>query len=211
MNYLGWDAAPYRTVSLYASSDGTYPPYEIAYGGGLVAGYYKHDVTAATGSGMYVTDPMLGFCIDLLQRPSYLPATYDVVPLTEAPTPTFIGVPMTAAKADLLRELWGRHFSATMTSQQAAEFQLAVWEITFETSGVYDMSAGSVRSNNLNVGVNSLLNSLDGMGPMANLVALTHLQYQDMLTQIPVPAPGAISLGSLGAAIIGWLRSRKRL
>jgi hypothetical protein len=211
MNYLGWDAAPYRTVSLYADADGTYPPYDIAYGGGVVAGYYKHDVTAATGSGVYVPDPLMGFCIDLLEGPSYGGATYDVVPLTEAPTPTLIGTPITAAKAGLLEELWGRYYSTSMTGQQAAEFQLAVWEIVFETSGVYNIATGSLRSNDYNAGTNLLLNSLDGTGPMANLVALTHPQYQDMLTSIPVPAPGALWLGSLGTAVIGWLRSRKRL
>jgi hypothetical protein len=213
MNYLGWGAAPHATVSLYADTDGTYPPYEVAIGSGLVAGYYKHNVTATTGSGAYLDNPLLAFCMDLAQPPSYLSATYEVVPLTEAPNPTLIGVPMTAAKADLLAELWGRHFSATMTNQQAAQFQLAVWEIVFETSGTYDISSGSVWSGNLHSGTNALLNSLDGTGPMANLVALTHPQYQDMLARIvpPVPAPGAIFLAGVGTIIIGRLRSRRRL
>jgi hypothetical protein len=211
MNYLGLDAAPYSTVSLYADAGGTYPPYDIAYGGGVVAGYYKHDVSAATGSGLRVADPMLGFCIDLSQPPSYLAATYDVVPLTEAPTPTLIGTPITAAKADMLAELWGRHYSPAMTGQQAAQFQLAVWEIVFETSGVYNISTGSIRSNDFNLGTNMLLNSLNGTGPMANLVALTNPQYQDMVTSVTVPVPGAVGLGGIGVAVIGWLRSRKRL
>ena len=211
VNYLGSGAAPYRAVSLYADSDGVYPPYEIAYSSGIVAGYYKHDVSAATGSGDYIADPMLGFCIDLLQAPSTQSVTYNVVPLTEAPAPTFTGTPITAAKADLLRELWGRHYSPTMTSYQAAQFQLAVWEIVFETSGVYNISNGSLRSYDYNHGTNWFLNSLDGTGPLASLVALTHPQYQDMITQAVVPAPGAVSLGTLGAIIIGWLRSRKRL
>ncbi|MBN1508116.1 MAG: hypothetical protein JW955_14790 [Sedimentisphaerales bacterium] len=211
MKYLTWEAGAYKTVSLYASSDGVYPPYEVAYSSGVVAGYYVHDVTAATGDGAYLTDPLLGFCIDLSQGPSYLPVTYDVVPLAEAPNPTFISSSMTAAKADLLQELWGRHFSATMTNEQAAQFQLAVWEIVFETSGTYDISSGSVRSNDLNLGTNTLLNSLDGTGPKASLVALTHPQYQDMLTeiQIPIPAPGALVLSSIGLFMIRSLRIRR--
>lgn len=209
MRYLGYGAAPYATVSLYADSDGTYPPYELSYDGGIVAGYYKHDITAATGSGVDVADPLMGFCLDLSQAPPTTDTTFDVVPLTDAPSPTFIGTTITTAKADLLQELWGRHYSPTMTNQQAAEFQLAVWEIVFETSGVYNIGNGSLRSNDLNAGTNALLSSLDGLGPKANLVALTHPEYQDMLAQ--VPAPGAIGLGSFGLTLLGWLRSRRSL
>jgi len=216
MKYLGYSAAPYGTVSLYADSDGVYDSatktgYEIVYTGGIAAGYYKHDVSAATGDGMYVGNPLLGFCMDLLQNPALIYATFDVVPLTEGPNPTFIGVPMTAGKADLLRELWGRHYSPAMTASQAAQFQLAVWEIVFETSGVYNISNGSLVSTSYNAGTNALLASLTGTGPMANLVALTNPQYQDMLASIQIPAPGAILLGAIGTGLVGWLRSRKRL
>jgi hypothetical protein len=98
-----------------------------------------------------------------------------------------------------------------MTNQQAGEFQLAVWEIVFETSGTYDIATGSLRSNDLSTGTNALLSSLDGTGPKANLVALTHPDYQDMLAQATVPAPGALCLSSFGLAIMGWLRTRRSL
>jgi hypothetical protein len=213
MRYLGQGAAPYASVSLYANSSGAYPPYELYESGGITAGYYKHDISSATGSGLYVADPLMGFCMDLAQNPAGTNATFDVVPLTEGPNPTFIGSTITPAKADLLQELWGRHYSPTMTNSQAARFQLAVWEIIFETSGVYNIGNGSLRSNNYYFSTNALLNSLDGTGPMANLVALTHPQYQDMLAEamIPVPAPGAICLSSFGLAVLGWVRARKRL
>jgi hypothetical protein len=209
IKYLGAGAAPGSIVSLYIDEDGTYPPYEISTDF-TRAGYLLHDIASATGVGLDIQNPMWSFCIDALQSPTYNAyATYDVVALTEAPNPTFMGSPLTADRATLLEELWGRYHSTTMTSQQAAEFQLAVWEIVYETSGTYDIALGSVRSDDLNAETNAMLHSLDGTGPMANLVALTNPVYQDLLAE--VPAPGALSLGSLGMALIGWLRSRKQL
>ena len=209
ITYLGSGAAPGSVVSLYIDQDGVYPPYEIS-SDFTRAGYLLHDVAAATGVGQIIENPLWTFSIDATQTPSYGSyATYDVVPLTEAPNPTFIGNTLTPARAAMLEELWGRYHSTTMTAQQAAEFQLAIWEIVYETSGTFDISSGSVRSDSLNADTNALLNSLDGTGPMANLVALTHPVYEDLLAE--VPAPGAISLAGLGMAVIGWLRTRKQL
>ena len=216
MKYLGRWAGPYRTVSLYGSSDDLYDDlaktgYEIQYAGNVVAGYYTHDIQAAGGLGTHIDDPLFGFCMDISQRPAPVYAPFDVVDLTGAPNPTFIGTTITNDKADMLRELWGRHYSKALTNQQAAEFQLAVWEIVFERSGTYDIGAGSLLSTSYNGGTNALLNSLDGLGPKANLMALTNPEYQDILAAVPVPAPGAIMLGAIGTALVGWVRRRRSL
>jgi hypothetical protein len=207
--YLGATAGPGSIVSLYIDRDGTYPPYEVSTDF-TRAGYLVEQINSATGLGTEIANPLWAFSIDAIQSPSYNnSAMYEVVDLTEAPNPTVIGMTMTSERAALLEELWGRYHSTTMTADQAAAFQLAVWELVYETSGTYDISAGSVRSDSLNAETNALLDSLDGAGPKASLVALTSPIYQDLLAE--VPAPGALALGSLGMGLIGWLRSRKRV
>jgi hypothetical protein len=209
IKYLGSTAAPGSVVSLYIDSDGTYPPYEISTDF-TRAGYLLHDVSGSTGLGTEIDDPVWAFCIEAGQSPTYGSyATYDVIGVTGAANPTLPGRTLTSSQGALLEELWGRFHSTTMNSEEAAAFQLAIWEIVGETSGTYDIGSGSVRSDDLIGETNVMLDSLDGTGPMASLAVLTHPVYQDLLAE--VPAPGAVSLGGLGMALLGWLRSRKQL
>jgi hypothetical protein len=142
------------------------------------------------------------FCIDLNQTISFGSSyTFTTSPVEAAPVP---GAAMGLAKADLLRELWGRHFASIDTNVEGSAFQIAVWEIVFDTG--LDFGSGVVQVTGDPAVLSTAqgyLASLDGNTfAFAPVYALISDSTQDML----VPAPGALSLMGLG----GLLVSRRR-
>ncbi|HDS85097.1 MAG TPA: hypothetical protein ENN97_07895 [Phycisphaerales bacterium] len=192
---------------------------EVGFSGTVEVGVYN---LTLTNNGFDYPLGSMAFCIEP-QNTTKNKVSYSVVDLSNAPSPLGPGGnPMGAGKADLLRELFGRRFDSVTDNQTAAAFQLAVWEVVFDGGPDYGNAWNLTNSNGGNFYVNSTgsatitlatnwLNELDGSGPMANLVGLSHQSYQDFVTMYTVPAPGAILLGGLGTSLVGWLRRRRSL
>ncbi len=165
-----------------------------------------NNFTVLGGDPSLLAPAFTGFCIDLNQTiqvgNSY---TFTASPLEAAPVP---GGGMGSVKANQLRELWGRYqlLTTTGSSTNAAAFQIAVWEIVFD-SGL-DLASGAVQ-----VGGHSAtltlaqgwLNSLNGdvTKYAGNVYALTSASGQDMI----VPTPGSLAL--LGLAGLAIARRRR--
>lgn len=117
-----------------------------------------------------------------------------------------------AVRTSRLERLWGGYFdNAVQTSQNSSlAFQLAVWEIAFETSPTLDLFDGSSRFSVTNglTGVNFaaqfLLSTVDSPGPSTPLYLLRAEGAQDLIT--PVPAPSAIGV----IAVAGLAACRRR-
>jgi len=182
-----------------------------------------------------------GFCVELEQRVNGW-ASYDVLSADQAPHPGTLvpGTPppgMGPTRANLLSEFWGRYgpdyntwdtWAGSSSAAYAEAFQLGIWEIIYEdSSNAYDILNGRFTANPYRVDwwvsgkpkVNQWLSSLNGTGTMAELRALVHDSYQDLLIVVPreehqgvIPEP----LTSLGAflglgAVTGYLGKRRFL
>ena len=190
------------------------------------AGVLGFEKISGTGDGQLLDNGWIGgFCMDIPQSLFSSTATYQLVNVADGPNPTgFLGGPMGQQKADYLAELWGRHFdeqwvsgsSWTYLQKQSAEaFQIAIWEIIYEgmpatpdgwnvkSDGTYGQLGFKASEADRDL-ANQWLSSLDGTGPMANLMALTNAHYQDILIAIPhsVPEPATLIILALGGMLL---------
>ena len=126
---------------------------------------------------------------------------------------------MGVAKADLIRELYGRFYSvigAPIDAMHASAMQIATWEIVRENSGTLNVSTGNVVYQNPQNAASlalaqSYLAALDGTGPRANgLYAMTAVGAQDIVVQITSEAPEPVEFATTGIALIALVMMWRR-
>ena len=173
-----------------------------------VAFHWKR--TDHSGAGVDSSVPITfdTYCVDLKQSVSASQSyTFNVIPLANA------GYSQT--KMDLLRTLWTLNKPAVNTSTVAAAFQVAIWEIIYDTNnnvttGTFKLnsptSVRNVATNMLNTAV-----AMRGKAPMANLVVLRSDCAQDQLCELPpsIPTPGTATLAAAGV-LMAVRRKRKQ-
>jgi hypothetical protein len=107
---------------------------------------------------------MDGLCIDPFHFSSGSMPGYQAVPLTSAPKGSF----MSAATATEIERLWGSYYSPTMSAQNAAGLQIAVWELVggtgFNLASKNDYGAG---------GFLGVVQDPNYDGPVTDLTGLT--------------------------------------
>lgn len=181
---------------------------------GGVGGYQWQQV--GTPDSRFATN-FLTYCIELTQFISSTnnPFTYQVVNLTSAPDPGLGVGHLTGAGADTLRELWGQDIGTVHDADTAATFQFAVWRVVYGT----ELSSNSTNSHGqyyLDHGTthgvaDNLLRGLSSTGATADLFALSSANYQDQITGVPVPLPGALRAGLALLCGLGmWRMVRSR-
>ncbi len=169
--------------------------------------------TDAPGAGIDSTVPNIfnTYCVDLAQ---YVSAntnyTYNVV------SPAAHG--FTANQDLMLSRLWGTNFSNIDTADESAAFQVAVWEIVYDTN--FDLSSGAFKVNTSGAVRNlaqSWINTITDVGFVAtgtlpSLAVLESSTAQDQLTVVPgnnIPAAGSGVLALAGLSILGKRRNRR--
>lgn len=111
--------------------------------------------------------------------------------------------------------LLGYNYGAGQAASALA-LQTAIWHLEGEATAI-DWKNFNVLSPEAQAFVNAA--NAAGWTDTGNVGVLNLYQirgdsktpYQDLLVLMPVPAPGAILLGGLGAGLVGWMRRRRAL
>jgi hypothetical protein len=186
---------------------------------GTTTGEFSFTRTGGTDVGD-PTGTFFAFCIEprefVTDGGTY---TYDLTTLDQGTTN--IGG-MGAAKADLIRELFGRYYpviGAPIDAEHASAIQIAIWEIVRENSGTLNVATGNVVFQSpadpaALALAQTYLNSLDGTGPKdTDLFALTEVGAQDVVVQLQAhstEAPEPVTFASVGLALIGLALTRRK-
>jgi hypothetical protein len=197
-------------------------------GTNVYGGVYMLNKTASTGDGNLWPNGQIGsFCIELNEYAPSSTIQYDVV-MPESVYNSFLVSYMGTAKADYLRELWGRFYLpewadggpySTYENSTAEAFAAAIWEIVNEDLPVsplnYDVTVdgtpgtGGFKAENVDTSLaNYFLHQLTGSGPMADLRAFVYQGKQDFLVEVPEPTTIAL-LGISG--LLSLLRRRRNI
>jgi hypothetical protein len=145
-----------------------------------------------------------GFCIDPFHWSLTGVQSYNTEALSLGPKNP--GGPMGTVKATEIEQLWAKYYSASMSPQNAAGLQVAIWEVVGSTT-LTDPNYFKV--NGSDYGASLMLTWVNNNpgAPTANLLAVTG-PGQDYV--IPVP-DGGTTLMLLGEALCGLFIIRRKL
>jgi hypothetical protein len=161
-----------------------------------------HSYSGAAGgfSGLLNGNPFQTYCVDLYQSFSWNTVYTDY---------SVTALPSTVAH-DLGR-LFTSHLGDVVDGNSSAAFQLAAWEIMYETGGSYNLSGGNFTENG-NATVHSIaqgyLNTL-GTADVYTVQKLESPSSQDFVLTTPVPEPSTYAMLVAGLGLLGWMKRRK--
>jgi hypothetical protein len=170
------------------------------------------DKSGSTNAGGFLTSvnggpSFVSWCLDLYQTINFADPAYPGYTLLSPPGASFFTF-NTDAYSAIGRFLAENHAVTDATS--SAAFQVALWELMYETSGTYSLGGGtaSFTGDAAALGLaQGWINVLDAAStPFAVYQSQTH---QDILVT-PVPEPETYALMAAGLGALGWVSRRRK-
>jgi hypothetical protein len=194
---------------------------------GLTYGYASIDTTltgyVATGQmqGQHNGASFTTYCTDVFEN-VYLNTTYsDYFVAANGSTYGF-----THQQADLLGRLYTVADNGTTsrvdTTNESVAFQLAVWELLYETSGSYNVTGGNFYAqgggnstqrslaNSWLASAASLVDSQFSVARLASVATPNSAGHQDLILVGAVPEPSSYVLMLAGLSAVGFVVRRRR-
>ncbi|MCY2952419.1 MAG: hypothetical protein NTU53_10625 [Planctomycetota bacterium] len=180
---------------------------------------FNRDGGSYTGPGLPSTGKYIAVCVQMVDLVS--PATYDVV------SPSLVPDHGSAQQLDnadrsslrrleLLENLFAQHWSEIWSAganknKYAAAFQLAAWEIIYETNTTKSLDSGSSTTfyaapSDATTQANTWLAGLSADGTKMGLIGLR--DGQDFVVPVPLPATAGMMFATL--AVLGAVTSLRR-
>ncbi|HKX43724.1 MAG TPA: PEP-CTERM sorting domain-containing protein [Burkholderiaceae bacterium] len=196
---FGGYANGYQTVN-FALSGSNAPTSGYAGAGGFLA--------SLNGGASFVS-----YCVDLYQSISFGGSGYNDYSRVNGSAHAFANA---HASADI-GKLYSEHNVVNDSVSQAA-FQIAVWEIAYETSGTYNLGNGAATFSGgtaASSGALALASSwLGALGNTANTYSLSVFEsptHQDQVYAAPIPEPSTYAMMAAGLVGMGFIARRRSL
>jgi hypothetical protein len=202
------------------------PTVSYAGSGGQFSGYFYTDGTANADEFFRF------FCIDLFQSATYGPASYTESPLTNDALARLYDIAYPNKSALDFYNGGSTNFGVFSSNVLSSAFQLAVWEIFYESSGPYSLTGINPGTFKSNKGANASgtdaekavnqanawlaqINAGDGFASGWTLYKFVSDNQQDYVSAIytpggrTLPEPGSVSLLGLGLGAFALARRRR--